>query len=56
MKGFNIQLASSKEVEKRLEICKKCDRYNTLGICKECGCLVKFKARLKNKSCPLGKH
>lgn len=41
----------------KLRICFACDRYDhTFGICKECGCYMKFKVRVKKNWCPLGKH
>ena len=42
---------------KKLNICKSCERYNAAtSICKECGCLMVFKARLSGNTCPLKKH
>lgn len=36
----------------RLEICKTCE-FNTLGICRKCGCFVNIKTALKNIECPI---
>ena len=43
-------------IEARLAICVTCDRYLAQAKrCKECGCFMKFKSRLRNEHCPLGK-
>jgi len=39
----------------KLDICKACDRYK-MGICKECGCIVRLKILTSEITCPLGKH
>jgi hypothetical protein len=39
----------------RMEICKGCDRLNSLNICKECSCFMPFKVRIQSVSCPIGK-
>lgn len=40
----------------RMNICMSCDRlFKTTRQCKECGCFMKIKVRLKNASCPLDK-
>jgi predicted Zn-ribbon and HTH transcriptional regulator len=45
--------------KQRLDICLDCDRLFELiphaPQCKECGCFMKVKTRLKSSSCPLGK-
>ncbi len=42
--------------EERYNICKSCDRFNKLTkICKECGCFMPAKTKLKNNFCPLNK-
>jgi len=42
--------------EKRLDICKSCDRFNQLTKqCKECGCVMPAKVLLSNAECPIGK-
>lgn len=48
-------VAKKEDYKKRIELCEKCDRKTVLNICKECGCVVVFKARLQSASCPLGK-
>ena len=40
----------------RLNICKECDRYNTLmKICKECKCVMPLKVNFITSTCPIGK-
>lgn len=40
----------------RLQICTQCDKLEKpLYRCKECGCIVPAKAKIKNSTCPLNK-
>ena len=40
----------------RLDICLSCDRlFNLTKQCKECGCVMPMKVKLKDASCPIGK-
>jgi hypothetical protein len=40
----------------RLDTCLACDRIIQLTKqCKECGCIMPLKAKLKDAACPLGK-
>lgn len=44
------------EAEKRLVICRECDKYIKLAkVCKECRCFMPMKARLRKSKCPLEK-
>lgn len=44
---------SAEEVTRRLAICKPCSSYlEAQGRCSECGCYMKFKARLRTQNCP----
>jgi hypothetical protein len=57
-KAFSSEaLLVSKEIkEKRMDICKQCDRYDPEQIrCKECGCLLEYKTDFALDSCPLKK-
>lgn len=45
----------SEEVGIRISLCKSCDRLNSLNFCKECGCFMPAKVRLKWSECPLKK-
>jgi len=40
--------------KERLKICQTCDK-KTLGICRSCGCIIRFKVIFKSASCPLNK-
>lgn len=49
---------SDPEQEKRLNICKECDKYIDNGgdpRCSECGCFLKIKTSWAGESCPLKK-
>jgi len=42
--------------EKRLAVCKQCERYNEKNhTCRECGCYMKIKAYVPIFKCPLHK-
>jgi hypothetical protein len=44
------------ESDKRMNICLGCEHLVKLTHqCKECGCFMKAKTRLKDATCPLGK-
>lgn len=45
----------SATIAERIEICKSCDQLNSLNFCKQCGCFMPAKVRLKGVSCPVGK-
>ena len=46
-------LATSEEVERRLGICRKCDKFvHESGRCVLCGCFMHLKARAKALTCP----
>lgn len=42
---------SDAEYEKRLSLCKACDRLNA-GTCAACGCYVELRAAAKISHCP----
>ena len=53
-KGF--KLATAEEQAERLEICKGCEHYiKDQNRCLECGCFLKWKARMEAWNCPLGR-
>ena len=54
-KFLDAVLVSSEERNKRVEICKSCDRLNKLNFCVLCGCFMPVKTWLKSKSCPANK-
>lgn len=40
----------------RLDICRACPRlFKPTLQCKECGCFMRVKTRLKSSTCPIGK-
>lgn len=40
----------------RLAICNNCEKIiKPIFACKECGCMMKIKARIENSECPLKK-
>ena len=48
--------ASEEESKNRWSICEECPRLlKTTSQCKECGCFMKIKVKLKEAVCPLGK-
>lgn len=49
-------LADESVVVIRIQTCEECPRlFRPTQQCKECGCFVKAKARLRTSQCPLGK-
>jgi hypothetical protein len=49
-------LVDEEVTAQRLEICSTCEFYEkATDRCKQCGCFMKFKARLKKVKCPVGK-
>lgn len=52
----NIDRSTKETVDKRLSICYKCpELIKFTAQCKQCGCFMKLKTKLKKASCPLGK-
>ena len=44
------------DAKERMSICRKCEKLNPLLVqCKECGCLLVLKTKMKNQDCPLNK-
>jgi hypothetical protein len=44
------------EYTNRMSICQSCDNYIHLTHqCRECGCVMNFKAKLSGSSCPIKK-
>lgn len=42
--------------KKRIEVCKKCDRFfKPTQQCKECGCFMFIKTKIIKANCPLDK-
>lgn len=38
----------------RIKICRECEHY-TMFVCKQCGCFMPAKTRLKMAECPIKK-
>ena len=59
MTGYKNLLLKEDDIEKiavlRINICKLCESYSKIGICKECGCLIAAKSRVKEENCKLNK-
>lgn len=51
----NPIFADKETVDNRYEICQTCPSFTILKTCKECGCIMPLKVRLKSSECPLGK-
>jgi hypothetical protein len=41
--------------KERLDICKDCDKLTAANTCKECGCFMPAKVKLKYAECPTNK-
>lgn len=40
----------------RMQICMDCEHlFKKTRQCKQCGCFMRIKTRMKNASCPIGK-
>jgi hypothetical protein len=61
LKGIEIMTIKDFLVDKdtyytRLQICTQCDSLQKpIYRCKECGCIMPAKAKLKTSTCPLNK-
>lgn len=52
----NVEKVSDELASERYEICQACPRLVKLTKqCKECGCFMNVKVKLKEAVCPLGK-
>jgi len=52
---FPSNYGSKAEANQRLSICHKCPSFTKAKTCKECGCFMVAKTKLKEATCPLGK-
>ena len=47
---------SDETAQSRLDVCNGCDSFfQETKRCRECGCFMKLKVKLKEAVCPLGK-
>ena len=52
----NKERSTETDANKRYAICEACPSLlRATNQCKECGCFMKLKVKLKDASCPLGK-
>lgn len=52
----NTEYVSTEDADKRFVICQICPSLiSPTKQCKECGCFMKLKVKLKQATCPLGK-
>lgn len=46
-----------KQYQKKLDICKSCEKYDRkTKTCRVCKCVMPMKAMLSGNTCPLNKH
>ena len=45
----------SKDVDHRWAICQACPELTEANRCKQCGCFMKLKTKVKAAKCPKGK-
>jgi hypothetical protein len=50
-----VMFTTDEKAEERFAICAECDKFNDLGLCTECGCVMAAKVKIATSSCPLGK-
>jgi hypothetical protein len=52
----NTEYAEEAEADRRFDICKGCPELISLTKqCKECGCIMSLKTKLKHAACPINK-
>ncbi len=47
--------ATGEQANARMVICNSCEDLTKTKLCRNCGCIMPAKVRLKSKSCPIGK-
>ena len=45
----------SKDADYRWSICQKCPELTDANRCRQCGCFMKLKTKVKAAKCPIGK-
>ena len=50
-----IIVAETELADERIKTCNSCEHLSSIRTCKECGCFVDAKTKLKFVSCPIGK-
>lgn len=52
----NVERATDGEESTRYSLCQECPEFIKLtSQCKQCGCVMKMKVKLKHAACPIGK-
>jgi hypothetical protein len=51
----NKVVVNDDEHQKRLDICRSCENYTTLHMCKECHCYMPLKTKFSVFECPIKK-
>lgn len=52
----NVERATDEEESTRYSLCQDCPEFIKLTTqCKQCGCIMKMKVKLKEAKCPIGK-
>lgn len=52
----NVERATDEEESTRYSLCQDCSEFIKLtSQCKQCGCIMKLKTKLKAAACPIGK-
>jgi hypothetical protein len=47
--------ATMQIAQERYAICKQCPQLSAIKTCKECGCIMPVKVKLRHSECPIGK-
>jgi membrane protease subunit (stomatin/prohibitin family) len=50
-----VMFATDKKAGERMNLCAQCNKFNDLGLCTECGCVMAVKVKIEASSCPLNK-
>lgn len=52
MPWVNSYFSSSEVIKQRMDVCNACPELTSLKLCRDCGCIIPAKVRLKAASCP----
>jgi hypothetical protein len=54
--SLNTEYVSEETYSKRYKTCKSCEEYvKYVGVCKQCGCVMKIKCAIEHAKCPKNK-
>ena len=51
-----IRLVDEDEYNRRLEICRSCEKFEYGSTCTLCGCVMQVRAQLRDSKCPYPKQ